>query len=178
MEEIRKRIESFSQPRTSPATKSDRLMPKPQAVLEAQTRNKTAKDSTKPPVATTLLFGAKDVALLGRTSERQHGQHVPVEEYKQNASILVPGDIISVEGPGDSVYSGSTCKQGEIEAVIIATGIHTFFGKAAHYAGQDLVPKFRAGEPWRRFLAQYLSIIILHLSEMIHFGYGRMLKYR
>ena len=36
------------------------------------------------------------------------------------------------KGPGDGVYSGSTCKQGEIEAVVIATGVHTFFGKAAH----------------------------------------------
>lgn len=36
------------------------------------------------------------------------------------------------KSPGDSVYSGSTCKQGEIEAVVIATGVHTFFGKAAH----------------------------------------------
>ncbi|XP_017244653.1 ATPase 8, plasma membrane-type [Daucus carota subsp. sativus] len=84
---------------------------------------------------------------------------------EQEASILVPGDIVSVKlgdiipadarllegdplkidqsaltgeslpvtkNPGDSVFSGSTCKQGEIEAVIIATGIHTFFGKAAH----------------------------------------------
>ncbi|KAG6521334.1 plasma membrane ATPase-like isoform X1 [Zingiber officinale] len=84
---------------------------------------------------------------------------------EQEASILVPGDIISVklgdiipadarllEGdplkidqsaltgeslpvtrhPGDEVFSGSTCKQGEIEAVVIATGVHTFFGKAAH----------------------------------------------
>lgn len=33
---------------------------------------------------------------------------------------------------GDGVYSGSTVKQGEIEAVVIATGVHTFFGKAAH----------------------------------------------
>lgn len=33
---------------------------------------------------------------------------------------------------GDEIYSGSTCKQGEIEAVVIATGVHTFFGKAAH----------------------------------------------
>uniref|UniRef100_A0A0E0K7H4 P-type H(+)-exporting transporter n=1 Tax=Oryza punctata TaxID=4537 RepID=A0A0E0K7H4_ORYPU len=82
-----------------------------------------------------------------------------------DASLLVPGDIISVklgdiipadarllEGdplkidqsaltgeslpvtkhPGDGIYSGSTCKQGEIESVVIATGIHTFFGKAAH----------------------------------------------
>ncbi|KAL7239554.1 hypothetical protein ACSBR2_005449 [Camellia fascicularis] len=84
---------------------------------------------------------------------------------EQDASILVPGDLISVklgdiipadarllEGdplkidqsaltgeslpvtkhPGDEVFSGSTCKQGEIEAVVIATGVHTFFGKAAH----------------------------------------------
>lgn len=34
--------------------------------------------------------------------------------------------------PGDEVYSGSTCKQGEIEAVVISTGVRTFFGKAAH----------------------------------------------
>ncbi|GAA0186563.1 primary active transporter [Lithospermum erythrorhizon] len=84
---------------------------------------------------------------------------------EKDASILVPGDIISIklgdivpadarllEGdplkidqaaltgeslpvtkhPHDGVYSGSTCKQGEIEAVVIATGVHTFFGKAAH----------------------------------------------
>ncbi|XP_048136526.1 ATPase 11, plasma membrane-type-like isoform X2 [Rhodamnia argentea] len=84
---------------------------------------------------------------------------------EQDASILVPGDIISIKlgdiipadarllegdplkidqsaltgeslpvskGPGDGVYSGSTCKQGEIEAVVIATGVHSFFGKAAH----------------------------------------------
>ena len=84
---------------------------------------------------------------------------------EQDASILVPGDLISVklgdiipadarllEGdplkidqsaltgeslpvtryPGQGVFSGSTCKQGELEAVVIATGVHTFFGKAAH----------------------------------------------
>ncbi|KAG8372631.1 hypothetical protein BUALT_Bualt12G0086700 [Buddleja alternifolia] len=84
---------------------------------------------------------------------------------EQDASILVPGDLISVKlgdiipadarllegdplkidqsaltgeslpvtkNPFDEVYSGSTCKQGEIEAVVIATGVHTFFGKAAH----------------------------------------------
>ncbi|XP_043704154.1 plasma membrane ATPase 1-like [Telopea speciosissima] len=86
---------------------------------------------------------------------------------KEDASVLVPGGIISFKlgdisqadtrlldgdalrigqsaligeslpvskGPGDGVYSGSTCKQGEIEAVVIATAVHTFFGKAAHLA--------------------------------------------
>ncbi|KAK6157938.1 hypothetical protein DH2020_005252 [Rehmannia glutinosa] len=74
---------------------------------------------------------------------------------EEDASVLVPGDIINArllqgdplkidqsaltgeslpvtKHPGDGVYSGSTCKQGEIEAVVIATGVHTFFGKAAH----------------------------------------------
>ncbi|KAK0572472.1 hypothetical protein LWI29_031983 [Acer saccharum] len=84
---------------------------------------------------------------------------------EQEASILVPGDIISIKlgdivpadarllegdplkidqsaltgeslpvtkNPHDEVFSGSTCKQGELEAIVIATGVHTFFGKAAH----------------------------------------------
>ncbi|KAL0377506.1 UNVERIFIED_CONTAM: Plasma membrane ATPase 1 [Sesamum radiatum] len=78
---------------------------------------------------------------------------------EEDAAVLVPGDIISIKlgdiipadarllqgdplkidqgnfqhkGPGDGVYSGSTVKQGEIEALVIATGVHTFFGKAAH----------------------------------------------
>ncbi|KAA3459672.1 GDSL esterase/lipase [Gossypium australe] len=42
--------------------------------------------STKPPVATTIFFGANDAALAGRTSERQH---VPVEEYKENLRKIV-----------------------------------------------------------------------------------------
>lgn len=84
---------------------------------------------------------------------------------EQDASILVPGDVISVKlgdiipadarlldgdplkidqfaltseslpvtkGPGDGVCSSSTCKQGEIEVLVIATSVYTFFGKAAH----------------------------------------------
>jgi len=47
-------------------------------------------------------------------------------------SALTGESLPVSKGPGDGVYSGSTCKQGEIEAVVIATGVHTFFGKAAH----------------------------------------------
>ncbi|KAL3716874.1 hypothetical protein ACJRO7_008451 [Eucalyptus globulus] len=43
-------------------------------------------DSSKPPVATTIFFGANDAALAGRTSERQH---VPVDEYKENLKKIV-----------------------------------------------------------------------------------------
>ncbi|KAH1192589.1 ATPase 4, plasma membrane-type [Glycine max] len=49
------------------------------------------------------------------------------------AKSALTGESLPVtKGHGDSVYSGSTCKQGEINAVVIATGVHTFFGKAAH----------------------------------------------
>jgi lysophospholipase L1-like esterase len=44
------------------------------------------QDSTKPPVAATIFFGANDAALLGRTLERLH---VPVEEYKENLRKIV-----------------------------------------------------------------------------------------
>ncbi|CAI0413018.1 unnamed protein product [Linum tenue] len=59
---------------------------------------------------------------------------------EEDAAELVPGDISALtgeslpvtRGPGGVIYSGSTCKQGELEAIVIATGVHTFFGKAAH----------------------------------------------
>ncbi|TFY74578.1 hypothetical protein EWM64_g9434 [Hericium alpestre] len=38
---------------------------------------------------------------------------------------------------GDQCFSGSTCKQGEAEGVVISTGSNTFFGRAASLVGQD-----------------------------------------
>ncbi|KAL4079681.1 hypothetical protein J3A83DRAFT_1145753 [Scleroderma citrinum] len=38
---------------------------------------------------------------------------------------------------GDQCFSGSTCKQGEAEGVVICTGANTFFGRAASLVGQD-----------------------------------------
>lgn len=42
--------------------------------------------SVKPPVATTIFFGANDAAVFGRRNERQH---VPVEEYKENLRNII-----------------------------------------------------------------------------------------
>ncbi|KAH8553412.1 E1-E2 ATPase-domain-containing protein [Umbelopsis sp. PMI_123] len=36
---------------------------------------------------------------------------------------------------GDEIFSGSTCKQGEAQAVVIGTGLNTFFGRAAKLVG-------------------------------------------
>ncbi|KAG0479603.1 hypothetical protein HPP92_010461 [Vanilla planifolia] len=54
------------------------------------------------------------------------------DPLKIDQSALTGESLPVTRNPGDEVFSGSTCKQGEIEAVVIATGVHTFFGKAAH----------------------------------------------
>ncbi|KAE8727725.1 hypothetical protein F3Y22_tig00005406pilonHSYRG00482 [Hibiscus syriacus] len=54
------------------------------------------------------------------------------DPLKIDQSALTGDSLPVTKGPGNIIYSGSTCKQGEIEAVVIATGFHMFFGKAAH----------------------------------------------
>ncbi|KAG6412897.1 hypothetical protein SASPL_125592 [Salvia splendens] len=54
------------------------------------------------------------------------------DALKIDQSALTGESLPVNKGPGEAVYSGSTCKQGELEAVVYATGVHTFFGKAAH----------------------------------------------
>ncbi|KAK8960704.1 Plasma membrane ATPase 4 [Platanthera guangdongensis] len=54
------------------------------------------------------------------------------DPLKIDQSALTGESLPVTKNPGDGVFSGSTCKQGEIEAIVIATGVHTFFGKAAH----------------------------------------------
>jgi len=45
--------------------------------------------------------------------------------------VLTGESLPVTKKKGEQVFSGSTCKQGEIEAVVIATGSTTFFGKTA-----------------------------------------------
>ncbi|EXB67222.1 ATPase 9, plasma membrane-type [Morus notabilis] len=54
------------------------------------------------------------------------------DALKIDQSALTGESLPVTRGPSDEVFSGSTVKQGEIEAIVIATGVHTFFGKAAH----------------------------------------------
>ncbi|XP_065849970.1 ATPase 8, plasma membrane-type-like [Euphorbia lathyris] len=88
----------------------------------------------------------------GKWSEEDAAMLVPGDMISIKLGDIVPADARLMEGdplkidqsaltgeslpvtkhPGAGVFSGSTCKQGELEAVVIATGVHTFFGKAAH----------------------------------------------
>ncbi|XP_061340110.1 plasma membrane ATPase-like isoform X3 [Gastrolobium bilobum] len=88
----------------------------------------------------------------GRWTEEEAAILVPGDIISIKLGDIVPADARLLEGDplkidqsaltgeslpvsknsGDEVFSGSTVKQGEIEAIVIATGVHTFFGKAAH----------------------------------------------
>ncbi|KAE8699298.1 Plasma membrane ATPase [Hibiscus syriacus] len=88
----------------------------------------------------------------GKWSEQEAAILVPGDIISIKLGDIIPADARLLEGdslkvdqsaltgeslpvnknPGDGVFSGSTVKQGELEAVVIATGVHTFFGKAAH----------------------------------------------
>ena len=52
-------------------------------------------------------------------------------------AALTGESLPSAKKNGDQCFSGSTCKQGEAEGVVISTGANTFFGRAASLVGQD-----------------------------------------
>ncbi|PKI50440.1 ATPase 10, plasma membrane-type isoform X2 [Punica granatum] len=61
------------------------------------------------------------------------------DPLKIDQSSLTGESLPVTRRTGDEVFSGSTCKHGEIEAVVIATGVNTFFGKAAHLVDSTIV---------------------------------------
>ncbi|KAK4793002.1 hypothetical protein SAY86_023437 [Trapa natans] len=86
-------------------------------------------------------WGEREAAILvpGDIISIKLGDIIPADArllegdpLKVDQSALTGESLPVTKNPSDEVFSGSTCKQGEIEAVVIATGVHTFFGKAAH----------------------------------------------
>ncbi|KAG0552499.1 hypothetical protein BDA96_01G512300 [Sorghum bicolor] len=65
------------------------------------------------------------------------------DPVKVDQSALTGESLPVTKRTGDLVFTGSICKHGEIEAVVIATGINSFFGKAAHLVDStDVVGHF------------------------------------
>uniref|UniRef100_M1CDH4 Plasma membrane ATPase n=1 Tax=Solanum tuberosum TaxID=4113 RepID=M1CDH4_SOLTU len=103
------------------------------------------------------------------------------DPLKIDQSALTGESLPVTKGPGDGVYSGSTCKQGEIEAVVIATGVHTFFGKAAHLVDStNQVGHFQKAS--RLFTLLFDAMIWINVSdfyEILHYkfmyGYRQVL---
>ena len=94
------------------------------------------------------------------------------DPLKIDQSALTGESLPVTKMPGDEVFSGSTCKQGEIEAVVIATGVHTFFGKAAHLVDStnnvghfQLVCIYKCESPLMVILLTFILT-----SSIAHFG--------
>ncbi|KAK8993801.1 hypothetical protein V6N11_008019 [Hibiscus sabdariffa] len=51
------------------------------------------------------------------------------DPLKIDQSVLTGKSLPVTKNPGDEVFSGSTCKQGEIEYVVIATSVIPSSGK-------------------------------------------------
>ncbi|CAF0934383.1 unnamed protein product [Adineta steineri] len=56
-------------------------------------------------------------------------------EVSMDQAALTGESLPTTKAVGDEIFSGSTCKQGEAEAVVIGTGLNTFFGRAAKLVG-------------------------------------------
>ncbi|KAL1289334.1 hypothetical protein HN51_057721 [Arachis hypogaea] len=92
------------------------------------------------------------LSLYGHWSEQDAAILVPGDIINIKLGEIIPADACLLEGdplsvdqsaltgesllvtknPTDEVFTRSTVKKGEIEAVVIATGVHTFLSKAAH----------------------------------------------
>uniref|UniRef100_A0A453IY62 Cation-transporting P-type ATPase N-terminal domain-containing protein n=1 Tax=Aegilops tauschii subsp. strangulata TaxID=200361 RepID=A0A453IY62_AEGTS len=76
------------------------------------------------------------------------------DPLKIDQSALTGESLPVTKRTGDLVFTGSTCKHGEIEAVVIATGIRSFFGKAAHLVDStEVVGHFQKGAITKRMTA-------------------------
>jgi H+-transporting ATPase len=76
------------------------------------------------------------------------------------------GESLPVEhGPGDPVYSGSILKRGEIEAVVYATGMGTYYGKTAQLVQEAHTVSHLQQAVVR--IADYLLVVAILLAILI-----------
>ncbi|KAL6581543.1 hypothetical protein OROMI_007466 [Orobanche minor] len=85
-------------------------------------------------------WGEQDAAILvpGDITSIKLGDIVPADvrllegdPLKIDTSALTGESLPVTKNPYDVVHSGSTCKQCEIEGVVVATGVRTFIGREA-----------------------------------------------
>jgi H+-transporting ATPase len=95
------------------------------------------------------------------------------EPMKIDQSSLTGESLPVTREPGDEVYSGSTVKTGEIEALVVATGERTFLGKAAS-AMNSVEGQSHLQEVLRNiggFCMAYIGIWILVICAVVYGKY-------
>lgn len=121
----------------------------------------------------------------GRWSTIKARELVPGDVVRLRIGSIIPADARLLEGdtvqvdqsaltgeslpvehkPGDTVYSGSILKQGEIDAVVMATGTNTFYGKTAQLV-QSAKTKSHLQIAIMK-MADYLLVIAIILAAVI-----------
>lgn len=124
---------------------------------------------------------------------------VPGDLVQIKLGAIVPADAVIVEGEninidqaaltgeslpvkkvvGDELFSGSTVKQGELIGLVSATGLHTFFGKAANLvATTENVGHFKEvlaniGKFCIGLIAIFMVAELVVMYPVLHYGYRR-----
>ncbi len=87
------------------------------------------------------------------------------DEVQVDQSALTGESMPVKHKSGDAVYSGSILKQGEIDAVVFATGIHTYYGKTAQLVESAKTKSHLQIAIMK--MADYLLVIAIFLSLVI-----------
>ncbi|CAH2079946.1 unnamed protein product [Thlaspi arvense] len=78
-----------------------------------------------------LLLINSTIGFFEETKAENATAALMVHLAPKTKSALTGESLLVTKRYGDYVYSGTTCKQGEVEALVVATGVHTSFGNAA-----------------------------------------------
>lgn len=84
------------------------------------------------------------------------------EPLKVDQAGLTGESLPVTKDPGDEIYSSCTVKRGEIDCVVFATGVHTFFGKAA-----NLVAETEEGSHLQEVLAAIGTFCMSYIGTWI-----------
>src|SRR5664280_2177686 len=87
------------------------------------------------------------------------------DEVQVDQSALTGESLPVTDNPGDAVFSGSIIRQGEIGALVYATGEHTYFGKTAELVqGAATVSHFQQAV---MKIGKFLIILALAMVSVI-----------
>ncbi len=87
-----------------------------------------------------------------------------------NQSALTGESLPATRKSGEAVFSGSIIRQGEIDALVYATGTQTYFGKTTQLVQEAVSAVYRAGRSRRRVRRWSLSAAFaaLRLADFIN----------
>ncbi|GMH01871.1 hypothetical protein Nepgr_003710 [Nepenthes gracilis] len=137
------------------------------AIMTIALANAGGKPPDYPDVLRGRKWSEKEAAILGPEDviTIKLGDIVPADArllkgnlLKIDQATLTGVSLPFTTNPGDETFSGPTCKQGKSAAVVMATGMYTFFGKAAHLVDST----------WSLWPLLWFQKALWHSSQALH----------